>query len=384
MTPKEIEHIPMRTEAMFYELQDRIMKDIVRRIRATGEITSTADYQINKVKLLGGSTEFIESEIKRLTGKTDAEIWQLYDETLEKEYTRNRSIYEQINAEFVPYEENEMIRSLAEAIAKQTQDEISNITRSLGFRVDYGLKKVFMPFAEYYQKYLDSACLDIVTGAFDYSSVLRRVVKGLTASGIRTVDYETGHCNRATVAARRAVMTGIHQLNSELNEQTAKELDTNYFEVTWHSRHRPDHWWGGRVFSHAELVSVCGLGSVTGLCGANCKHSYSAFLPGISVRTYTDAQLANMEDGESKKRIWQGKEYNAYEAEQKQRQLETQMRKYREDVQLLKEGGGSQDDIDASKAKYVTTLHKYRSFSDRMKLPEQMNRVYIDGIGKIA
>lgn len=34
-------------------LELRIMQDIVRRIRQTGEVTSTADWQINRLKILG-------------------------------------------------------------------------------------------------------------------------------------------------------------------------------------------------------------------------------------------------------------------------------------------------------------------------------------------
>ena len=73
------EHMPLQVEKLFYDLQNRIMIDIVRRIQKMGKITSTADYQINKLQILGGTTEFIESEIKRITGMTDAEIWKLYD-----------------------------------------------------------------------------------------------------------------------------------------------------------------------------------------------------------------------------------------------------------------------------------------------------------------
>ena len=69
-------------------MQDRIFTDIVRRIKKTGEITSTADYQINKLLILGNSTEFIESEIKRLVGLTDLEIWELYDKVVNWEYVR--------------------------------------------------------------------------------------------------------------------------------------------------------------------------------------------------------------------------------------------------------------------------------------------------------
>lgn len=51
-------------------------------------------------------------------------------------------------------------------------------------------------FAEVYQKYLGAACLDIVSGAFDNNSVLRRVVTQLTNSRSRQIDYASGHGNR--------------------------------------------------------------------------------------------------------------------------------------------------------------------------------------------
>ncbi|GEM_PF-120597 len=384
MSPEEMEKIPQKIEQMMYGLQQRIMEDVVRRIQIAGEITSTTDYLINKYRLLGGTTEFIESEIKRLTGLTDLEIQRIYEKVITEAYARNEGIYTKLNAEFIPYEENDELQILVSSIINQTKNELSNITGSMGFMVDYGIKKVFTPISEYYQKYLDNACMDIASGAYDYGSVLRRVVKNMTASGIRTVGYASGYSNRATVAARRAVMTGVHQLNAKINEQTAKDLGTDTYEVTWHSGHRAEHWWGGKVFLYKELVSVCGLGTVTGLCGANCYHSYNAFIPGISVRTYSDQQLEEMEAREKIERNWQGKSYNAYQATQKQRQMETQMRKYREDISLLKKSGGNAEDISASQARYINTLRQYREFSKRMELPEQMERVYIDGLGRVT
>ena len=74
MQPKEMEHLPLQLEKMFLELQNRIMRDVVRRIKKTGGITSTADYQLNRIQIIGNSTEFIESEIKRLSGLTDPEL----------------------------------------------------------------------------------------------------------------------------------------------------------------------------------------------------------------------------------------------------------------------------------------------------------------------
>ncbi len=383
MQPKEMEYLPLQLEKMFLELQNRIMRDVVRRIKKTGGITSTADYQLNRIQIIGNSTEFIESEIKRLSGLTDPELWEIYDTVIEKDYTRTKEIYEQVNAHFTPYEDNEQMQTWAKAILSQTKHEIQNITRSMGFALDYGGKKVFTPFSEYYQKYLDRACMDIVTGAFDYNTVLRRVVKEMTASGIRTVNYASGYGNRAPVAVRRAVMTGVHQLAAQINEQMAKDLGTDTYEVTWHAGHRPSHWWGGNVYTKQELISICRLGDVDGLCGANCKHSYFAFVEGVSVRTYTPEQLREMEANEQVARSYQGKIYNAYEAQQRQRTLETRMRKQRSDIDLLKKGKASQLDIQAAQAKYLNTLREYQGFSKKMELPEQMQRVYMDGLGRV-
>ena len=383
MQPKEMEHLPLQLEKMFLELQNRIMRDVVRRIKKTGGITSTADYQLDRIQIIGNSTEFIESEIKRLSGLTDPELWEIYDTVIEKDYTRTKEIYEQVNAHFTPYEDNEQMQTWEKAILSQTKHEIQNITRSMGFALDYGGKKVFTPFSEYYQKYLDRACMDIVTGAFDYNTVLRRVVKEMTASGIRTVNYASGYGNRAPVAVRRAVMTGVHQLAAQINEQVAKDLGTDTYEVTWHAGHRPSHWWGGNVYTKQELISICRLGEVDGLCGANCKHSYFAFVDGVSVRTYTPEQLREMEANEQVARSYQGKIYNAYEAQQRQRTLETRMRKQRSDIDLLKKGKASQLDIQAAQAKYLNTLREYQGFSKKMELPEQMQRVYMDGLGRV-
>ena len=385
MTPEQKGALPLRVEKLFYELQDRIFTDIIRRIQKTGEITSTADYQINKLLVLGNSTEFIEQEMKRLTGKTDPEIWELYDKVSNWEYVRYEDAYQQINGTFIPLEENEDVQQWAQAVIAQTNDEIENITRSLGMTVDMGNgKRTFTPLAQYYQKYLDRACLDIVTGSFDYNTVLRRVVKELTASGLKTIDYASGYSCRATVAARRAILTGVSQLSARINEKIAKNLGTDTYEVTWHAGHRPSHWWGGNVYTKQELQDICHLGDVDGLCGANCRHSYLAFIPGYSVRTYTDDQLRELEAKEQQTKVYNGKEYTPYQASQAQRQMETKMRAQREKIQLLKEGGADPDDVMLAKAKYQGMLDQYAVFSKKMGIPQQRERIYYDLRGRVA
>lgn len=373
-------------EKHFSDLEMRIMEDIIRRIRKTGKITSTADWQINRLQILGYSSEDIERMLKEALDKSYPEMFELYDKVIEWEYVRNKDAYEQVNAEFTPYEENEELQQITEALIQQSGDDLQNITKSLGFYLDYGTgEKVLTPLAQVYQKYLDAACMDIVSGAFDYNTVIRRVVTQLTNSGLRQINYASGRANRIDVAARRAVMTGISQLSGKISEMNAKKLGTDHFEVEWHAGARPTHAvWQGRVYSREELTTVCGLGSVTGLLGANCYHIYYPFIPGISVRNWSDEWLEEQRRKENVPKEFKGKKYTLYEAKQRQRQMETAMRAQREKVRLLQVGGADPDDILIVKAKYQGQLNEYSRFCRKMGLAEERERIYYDMRGRVA
>ena len=379
------EKIASKIAARYADLEVRIMQDIVRRIKKTGEITSTADWQINRLKILGYSSEDIENALKDTLNASYPEMFELYDKVIDWEYVRNKDIYEQINAEYIPFEENEHLIQVTSAIKKQSLEDLENITRSLGFYLDYGGRKVLTPLSQVYSGYLDNACMDIVTGAFDYNAVLRRVVTQLTNSGLRQIEYSSGYASRIEVAARRAVMTGLTQLSGKIAEYNAEKLGTEYFEVEWHAGARPTHTiWQGRVWSQQQLYDVCGLGTVTGLCGANCYHPYFPFVPGVSVRTYTDDWLDEQNRKESEPTEFRGKEYTLYEAKQRQRQMETAMRAQREKVQLLQKGGADPQEVMLQKAKYQGQLNEYAVFSRKMGLKEERERIYIDGRGRIS
>lgn len=370
----------------YQDLEERIMQDIVRRIMKAGEITSTADWQINRLRILGYSSENIEKEIKKALNASYPEMFELYDKVINWEYVRNKDIYEQINAEYIPFEENGQLKQITEAIIDQSFDDLENVTNSLGFYLDYGNgQKVLTPLSQVYTKYLDAACYDIVTGAFDYNSVLRRVVTQLTNSGLRQIDYSSGRANRVDVAARRAIMTAVSQITGKISEYNAQKLGTEYFEVEWHAGARPTHAvWQGRVWSKEQLYSVCGLGTVTGLLGVNCYHTYHLFFPGLSERNWTDDWLEEQNRKENEPREFLGKEYTLYEAKQRQRQMETAMRAQREKVKLLQAGGADQDEVILHKAKYQGQLNEYSRFCRKMSLTEERERIYLDMMGKIA
>lgn len=371
--------------AHYVELEERIIQDIVRRIVKTGEVTSTADWQINRLKIIGYSSEDIEKMLKTTLNKSYPEMFELYDKVINWEYVRNKDLYEQVNAECIPFEKNKHLNQAINGIAQQSLEDLENITRSLGFYLDINGKKTMTPLSQVYTEHLDRACFDIVSGAFDYNSVLRRTVTQLTNSGLRTIDYASGWHNRVDVAARRAVMTGLSQITGKITDYNAKKLGTEYFEVAWHAGARPTHAvWQGKVWTKEQLVSVCGLGTVTGLLGANCYHEYYPFFPGISERNWTDQWLEEKNQEENKPKEFQGKEYTVYEAKQRQRQMETAMRAQREKVRALQKGKADQDEILAHKMKYQGQLNEYARFSKKMGLRQERERIYLDMKGRVA
>lgn len=377
-------------ERKYRQLEQEIMEDIIRRIKKAGTITDSADWQIQRLLILGNSTEDIEKLIARAVDGNEAEVRRLYEEVIEKEYTRNKELYEAIGKDFIPYEDNLELQQITNALIRQSSDELYNITKSTGFMIDMGRGgKVFTPLSDIYNGYLDDAIMGMANGAYDYDTLVRRMVSQMTASGLRTdhafsdggrdygIDYASGWHNRIDVAARRALLTGFGQLASQVTSMNAQALGTQYFEVTWHAGARPEHQeWQGKVYTMEQLTTKCGLGTGPGLCGWNCRHTYYPFIPGISERLYTDEWLQEQNARENTPVKFRGREYTTYEAIQKQRQMETAMRARREQVELLRQAGADPDDITIARCKYQAQLEEYRKFSDAMHLPEQMERVY--------
>lgn len=381
-TPTEIEALPSAMEQLYRSLQLNIMSDLTERLKANGEeITSAADWQINRLYELGVSKDEIDSLIQSTLDVSNDEIDRIYDEVVKSGYARNEELYTSKGKEYIPYAENKQLQQLVKAVKNQTKSECRNITGSLGFAVRNADNTLsFTPLADFYQRTLDNGLMQIASGAVDYNTVLKKAVKAMTDSGLRTVDYASGWSNRVDVAARRALMTGFNQVVAKVNEDNAEQLGTEYFEVSYHRGARPTHQvWQGRVYSKKELETVCGLGTVTGLCGANCYHSYSPFIKDIDTPTYSEEELDRMNEEENTPKEYNGRQYTAYEAQQRQRQLETAMRADRQKIELLTHGGADYDTITGAKVRYFQRQDEYVKFSKAMNLPQQWERITVDG-----
>ena len=380
LTGDEIESLPIGLEKLFRGLEKRIMRDIIRRLKAAGEITRSADWQIYRSAELGKTIDEIRKEIAETLDGGDEEVNRLFDEAAKTSWARDKKLYKAVGQTPVAYKDNETLKQLVAAIKKQTSDELRNITGTLGVATANKGRIKTVSLTEYFTDTLDNAALDISSGAFDYNAVLKRTVTELVNSGIRTINYDSVSKRpttaRVDVAARRAVMTGVNQLTAKISEDNAKTLGTDMYEVSAHSCCRPEHVeWQGGWYTMAQLKSVCGYGRVDGLKGANCGHSFDPVIPGVSEPSYTPEELQKMRAEELKKHEYNGKEYTKYEASQRQRRLERTIAARRHAVDLLEEGGADEQTIQTARASFQAVSQEYTRFSKAMGLPQQRERV---------
>lgn len=388
ITPNYLASAPDPIVKIFVDLEEYILKDICRRFKLSGEATESAIAQMKILQERGADLEDIEKYIKKALNLSDKEMNDIFDRAVE----RNRKYYDHLieKSDIVSVDSKGLDREI-EAIRNQTHDDFYNLTQSMGFAIKTGAGTEFLPIASTYQKVLDDATSQVVSGGMDYNTAIKTAVKRLTDSGLQVVDYASGWHNRADVAARRAIMTGVSQLSAKYAEQTAAALGTDLREVTAHSgaRDTGTGWqnhksWQGKVYSvsgnhpkYPSIYEVCGWGNVDGLEGANCRHHHFPFVEGISTRAYTDDQLANIDPPPFE---YQGRTYTAYEATQKQRQIETSMRKYKRDV-IGYESAGLAEEAQEASIRLQRLSKEYRKFSKAAGLRTQPERAQVQAFG---
>lgn len=385
ITPEYLENAPKPLVKAILEMENDLLREICSRFKTSGELNEVTINAIRVLRSYGLDMDTIERRIAKHSKRTTEEVQAALDRVVDL----NRMYYNDLAdkasvtmpVSFVTEREIGLIRS-------QMLDEYRNITRSLGFAIQTNGEITFQPIAKAYQAVLDKAEMKVYSGGFTVQQALEDAVRELADSGIRTVDYASGWTNHADVAARRAIVTGLNQVTSKYAEEAAQILETDLYEITAHrgarDKDKPHPWsnhkrWQGKVYStkdggkYPNIYTVCGLGEVDGLEGANCRHHRHPFLEGISERAYTDEEL---EELDTPPFAYEGKTYTAYEATQMQRKLETAMRKQTR-RRMAFEAAGNAKQADNAKIRLQTLRSKYRAFSKAAGLPTQFERAKV-------
>ena len=168
-------------------------------------------------------------------------------------------------------------------------------------------------------------------------AVMERGVTRLANSGLETIDYISGTKTTIDAALRRHIVSQANQARNRLLMQRMDEWEWDLVFVDAHFGARPSHAeWQGKVYSRSgrsteypPLVESTGYGTVTGLCGANCAHYMTPYVPGYS-------ELPDMDYSEQE-RITGMTSDEYYAATQKQRRYERLIRSQKREISYLQE-----------------------------------------------
>lgn len=391
--PEVLDALPEDLAELYRSLEDTLLDEICSRLKLADQLNEVTVQDIRALRSHGIDLKDIEKAIRKTTGISETKLNKLLDDVVE----RNQKYYTEL-IDLAHITQPETLVSIEDtwAIYEQTKQTMRNLTRSMGFLVDAG--RTMLPHAKAYQWALDNAVMQAQSGAISYNQAIKSAMKQLADSGLKVVDYESGRRDQIDVAARRAVMTAVNQLNRKYSEQSMDFLQTDLVQVEAHAGARdidgPNGWenhkkWQGKLYRWAEFAKkypnaskgeypdferTCGIGDVTGILGANCRHSWSAFVEGVMERTYTDKQLEHIDDGLGC--TFEGKTYTAYEATQMQRRVERTIRNLKREKAAYKAAGLTEDE-QAVNIRLRRLNAKYKAFSEAAGLPEQWERTKV-------
>lgn len=357
LDPNYLLHISEGAEEISEQLHADIVKRIINRIMlriGRGEnyiLTAQDKWQIENLQQAGYLLEDIQKDIAKATKLQQTEIAEAMEDAGVRTIEYDNQIYSDVGLSATPLTQSPELIRLMQRNYEATMGEWNNFTRTTAEQA----QRLFI-------SEMDKAYNLVLTGSLSYTQAVKEMINTIVSQGVR-VDYPTGHSDTIETATLRAVRTGISQATAQIQLSRMDEMEVDLVLTSSHLGARPSHQvWQGKIFSRSgkgkypNFIESTGYGSVTGLCGANCRHSFSPFFEGM------DNPFEQYDSEENLKQ---------YEKESRQRTLERRIRNTKREVMGLKE---SVDNCKDDKLKFELDME----YQKKSALLSKQNKAYKD------
>ena len=354
ITPEQFQEIGETLLPLLDDLTEWIARDMIERFMirfGRGEkklLTGTDEWQAWVLKQAGGNLDEIQKALAKSTGKSQQEIAKIFKDSGIQAAKADAEAAAVTFSSLSP----RMMAIITDAY-ERTVGEISNITRTTAGATNQAFIDI-----------CDAAYWKVRTGAQSYTAAMLEGIKEL-GQAQPIVRYPSGHKDTLEVAVLRCIRTGVAQSSGNMTIQQCKDMGWNHVLVSQHLGARvsdtdpiADHaGWQGKVYCIAgkdaqfdNLLDATGYPeNPLGLCGYNCRHSFTPFLPGVSRNNNKPI------DTEANRR--------AYELSQTQRAMERRIRAQKRKCAALHTAVKSCEDT-AGKAKLQ---EKYAQSAKRLQ-----------------
>lgn len=347
LTPEQVNAYAGLLAAPWDELNERILRDMVRRIVKAGGVTATAEWQSYRAQALGASKAYLIQQMNLIVQQIGPKEAAIFAQAMKQAYGIDVNDAAKAGRVLPTLGENEEAQQIVQSGYRRTMNTLYNLTQTRALMGNLNMTETSQRQLAYY---LDMAHADAISGAFSSDAAARRALNELATKGLGAITYPSGHVDTLDVVVLRATRTGVNQTAGEITRYNADTLECDLMELDAHVGARTGNggpnltnhsWWQGQLVSrsgqHGYLsLSDIGYGDVRGFMGANCAHNWSMYWEGASTRSYSPERLERINSATVS---YNGKEIGRYKATQMQRAQERQIRADKRAFLVAKESG---------------------------------------------
>lgn len=358
-----------RIVALYQQLEDDILRSMVRRMLKMGFVSESTAYQ---AEILQAAGLLYDDIVQMIADRTDASIQQvkaLFEDASVQTVEIDNEVHEASGETPVDIRQDAGMKQVLEAGYQKTMKTMRNLVSTTASTTQTAFIHV-----------CDQAYMQVSSGAFSYQEAVRMAVKNLADSGAY-ITYPTGHRDRIDVAVRRCVLTGVGQTSAEVAKKHAEQSGCHLMELTAHSGARPDHarWQGqlvslsgddvGKTIDGLRVFSLRDIayGDGKGFKGWNCRHNWHPYYVGLSTPNYTKEQIDKLNE---KNISYNGEKYTEYEISQMQRAGERNVRALKRRTMAAQEAVENAPDVDTKtvmESEYTAVAAKLKAAEAQLK-----------------
>lgn len=330
LSPEYLLRVSEGGEAIAETLHNEIIQKMVERIAHRLDrgdnyiLTATDKWQIEVLQDAGYLREDIEKILAKYTGLMQEEIAEAMEDAGVKALDYDNAVYRAAGLSPDPLTKSPNLIRLMQRTYEATIGEWVNFTRTMAEAGQTDFIRA-----------CDKAYSMVASGASGYSQTFVDAINSIVDSGVK-VAYPSGHTDTIETATLRCIRTGVSQATAQITDARMAEMDWDIILVSSHLGARVNdredftnhYWWQGKFYSRSGRderfppFSVCGMGNVQGIHGANCRHQHG---PG-------DGEFNPYEQYDSKEN------QREYELQQRQRAMERRIRESKRKCIGLKQG----------------------------------------------
>lgn len=373
-----LEEMQEQVERYYIEMENELLFNIAKKIKAgkpmeidkfdieKGEPIygsgGVNEWQLERLKELGGLNEENAKIIVKYSGKTQEEIEKIFQRAREIGTDVDKEILELgikagVLNEINPILEDYKVKSILNASIREVLTTFNSQNNSL-----------LTSAGNNYREIVNKVSSEVMSGTKTTIKAMQESVSELAQNGLTGFTAKNGAQWTPEAYTKMVIRSNTQNTINRIQEERMQLAGNDYIEISSHLGARPlcsqDQ---GHIFSlsgnttpiedgsgktiYPRAWSTSTYGEPAGILGINCGHSRYAFIPSLSIKRDVDF---TKEENDA-----------AYKEKQQQRLYERTIRNKKREIAMLKEIN-AEDDFIRSKTKQLSNYNKeYREFLDR-------------------